>query len=70
MYVCICNAIADGAVKDAIANGSQSVESVYAACGVVPQCGTCGELIQEMIDTHRATTFSKVIPAERVLAPA
>ena len=69
MYVCICNAIADGSVKEAIADGNHSVASVYAACGVAPQCGTCGELIQEMIDAHRTAAFASPVVQE-VMAPA
>ena len=69
MYVCICNAIADGSVQEAIADGNHSIAKVYKACGVTPQCGTCGERIQEMIDSHRAASFVSAAQ-EDIMVPA
>lgn len=53
MYVCICNAICDKTVGQAISDGHSEPDSVYAACGVKPQCGKCAETIEEMIWNHR-----------------
>lgn len=52
MYVCICNAITDGEIDQAIASGHSSVEQIYQACGVTPQCGTCRDEITDMIQAR------------------
>jgi bacterioferritin-associated ferredoxin len=41
MYVCICNALTDTQIRDAIAGGAQRPKEVYAACNCSAQCGCC-----------------------------
>ncbi|MDB5370766.1 MAG: (2Fe-2S)-binding protein [Roseomonas sp.] len=41
MYVCICNALTDRQIRDAIAGGAQRPREVYAACNCNAQCGCC-----------------------------
>ncbi|MCW3473197.1 (2Fe-2S)-binding protein [Limobrevibacterium gyesilva] len=42
MYICICNALTDSHVKQAIGEaGSTRPSEVYAACGCRAQCGNC-----------------------------
>ncbi|NMM45107.1 hypothetical protein HH303_11500 [Rhodospirillaceae bacterium KN72] len=53
MYVCICNAVCDKRVSQAIDAGHDEPDAVYAACGVTPQCGKCAETIEEMIWTKK-----------------
>lgn len=55
MYVCICNAINETAIEDAIERGATSAREVYFALGVKPKCGKCKPEIQDMInDAMRA----------------
>ncbi len=41
MYVCLCNALTDTQIRDAIAGGAQRPKDVYTACGCNAQCGCC-----------------------------
>lgn len=49
MYVCLCNALTDGQVKEAVAAGARRPRDVYAACNCQGQCGTCTRTILGMI---------------------
>jgi bacterioferritin-associated ferredoxin len=49
MYICLCNALTDGQIKDALAAGAKKPRDVYAACNCAGQCGNCARTIQVMI---------------------
>ncbi|MGC6472490.1 MAG: (2Fe-2S)-binding protein [Parvibaculales bacterium] len=60
MYVCICNAINDQQVSQAISRGCKSPLDIYAECGHEPQCGRCMERMWEMLKASPSETY----PAE------
>ena len=41
MYICLCNALSDLQIKQAILDGARRPRDVYAACGCRAQCGAC-----------------------------
>ena len=42
MYVCLCNALTDADVRQAVlACGARRPAEVFSACGCRAQCGTC-----------------------------
>ena len=41
MYVCLCNAISDKAIKKSIANGATSMRELYQEHDIGKQCGKC-----------------------------
>ena len=46
MYVCICNALTDVQVRQAVASADAiTASAVYAACGCRAQCGTCAKTL-------------------------
>ena len=49
MIVCLCNALTDTQLCDAVARGSCRPREVYAACGCKAQCGACTRTILAMI---------------------
>lgn len=49
MYVCLCNALCDKSVGQAIDGGACEPEAVYAALGCAPVCGRCKPTIGSMI---------------------
>lgn len=49
MYICLCNALTDGQIKDALAAGARKPRDVYAHCHCNGQCGTCARTILHMI---------------------
>ena len=50
MYVCVCNAVSDKEVKEAIARGASSVSEVVRSCKAGGDCGSCHGRIQSMLD--------------------
>ncbi len=49
MYVCICKAITDDEIRDAVNNGAQSIAALSKSCGVGTQCGQCKNMAEELI---------------------
>lgn len=55
MYVCLCNALTDGQVQQAVADGAARPRDVYGACGCRAQCSSCARAILAAIrDTAAA----------------
>ena len=50
MYVCLCNAITDGQVRDAASAGATRPKEVFAACGCNAGCAAC---TREMLNLLR-----------------
>ena len=49
MIVCLCNALTEAQLSEAVGNGAQRPREVYAACDCKAQCGTCTRMILSMI---------------------
>ena len=41
MYICLCNALTEAKVKQAVRDGAHRPREVYAAAGCRAQCGGC-----------------------------
>ena len=54
MYVCICNAINERAVRSALDEGAHNAGAVFARNGCAPQCGKCVPEMRGMIRAHSA----------------
>lgn len=54
MVVCVCNAIREKDVRDAVRMGAQSPCQAYAALGRRPQCGQCVPYARAIISAERA----------------
>ena len=53
MYVCVCKAVPQKCVQDAIEGGAETREDVTKACGAGGDCGSCHRYIEKMIDQHQ-----------------
>ena len=49
MILCLCNALSDKQVSDAVRQGAARPRDVYAHCACKAQCGTCTRTILSMI---------------------
>jgi bacterioferritin-associated ferredoxin len=49
MYVCICHGVTERELRDAIADGAHTEESVGVRCGAGTSCGTCLERICDLL---------------------
>jgi bacterioferritin-associated ferredoxin len=57
VIVCLCNALTDTQLSDAVAQGARRPRDVYAACDCKAQCGTCTRTILSLIrDAQQAPT--------------
>lgn len=62
MYVCLCNAISDAMVEDAIDNGARAEEHVYDHHDCEEVCGRCKPMMRSMIAERCGEHL--LIPAE------
>lgn len=62
MYVCVCNAITEGQIKNAIRDGANTMHQLRAELKVTTSCGTCADYVenclQEALD--REMSFSNL----------
>jgi bacterioferritin-associated ferredoxin len=50
MYICLCNALTDRRLKQAMTEaGTETPGEVYAACGCRAQCGKCVRAVLDML---------------------
>ncbi len=52
MYVCVCLAVTDREVREAIESGATTRDAVTRACRAGGDCGACHGMIATMIDEH------------------
>ena len=50
MYVCVCRGVTDDAVEAAVRAGATSLPEVAAATGATVTCGTCHDLVEDVVD--------------------
>jgi bacterioferritin-associated ferredoxin len=49
MYVCLCRAVSETTIVDAIRDGANTVDAVGRACEAGTQCGKCRTTVEFMI---------------------
>lgn len=52
MYVCVCFAVTQSVVQDALQDGATTRDAVTRACGAGGDCGACHGMIATMIEEH------------------
>ncbi|MER1966660.1 (2Fe-2S)-binding protein [Castellaniella sp. GW247-6E4] len=53
MYICVCNAISERQVQEAVAQGAQALSDLQASLGVATCCGHCAETAAEYLPGGR-----------------
>jgi bacterioferritin-associated ferredoxin len=51
MYICICNAVTDRDIRQAVANGACSLECLQERLAVSTCCGQCAEHASECLES-------------------
>ena len=54
MYVCICNAVTEKAVRECARNGACSIDELAYELGVGAGCGCCRDCASEVLRDARA----------------
>jgi bacterioferritin-associated ferredoxin len=53
VYVCVCNGVTDGQIREAAQQGARSVHDLQSCLGVATNCGRCqpyaAELLEEVL---------------------
>ena len=55
MFVCLCKAITDREIHEAVDSGVDHVDQLEEICGVGSGCGSCKDLAQELINSRLST---------------
>lgn len=58
MYVCLCKAITDSQIKQAVENGAHSFREIRDSLGVATVCGSCACAAKELIKTSAKVPLS------------
>lgn len=53
MFVCVCHAVTDREIHEAVDSGIEHVEQLEELCGVGTGCGSCRIVAQELIEARR-----------------
>ncbi len=64
MYVCLCEGVTDGQIREAIYEGCCSYREVRETLGVASQCGKCACLAKQVV----RDTLSEVQQSQGVMA--
>jgi len=64
MYVCICGAVTDSAIRRAVADGARSLRDLSARTGCSTQCGRCVPVAREILDEALAEIGSPKSPVD------
>ena len=59
MIVCLCRAVCERVLDDAIAAGASSVEAVRRVCGAGGDCGACLPMIADWIEQQAAERYPR-----------
>lgn len=54
MYICICNAVTESAIRQAVQAGARSIFDLTAQTGCSTQCGCCANLARQILDEELA----------------
>jgi len=64
VYICLCNAVTEGAVRECAKNGACSLEHLAAELGVGAGCGRCRECAVDVLrDVHGEETALSALGA-------
>ena len=50
MFVCICHAVSDSAIRDAVGEGINNFRDLSFKTGCGTQCGSCVQLARQVMD--------------------
>ncbi|MDX1453711.1 MAG: bacterioferritin-associated ferredoxin [Oleiphilaceae bacterium] len=65
MYVCLCKAVTDHQIHDAVAEGCDTMRGLQRELGVASCCGKCAPCAREVLnDALREQQFKQSLPAQ------
>jgi bacterioferritin-associated ferredoxin len=67
MYVCVCKAVTDTQIKQAINEGSSSRRELFKCLGVGGSCGKCNPYVRGLLEDHNQSLMQN-LPNPSILA--
>jgi bacterioferritin-associated ferredoxin len=67
MYICICGAVTDHQIRDAVRDGAHTLEALRSRLGVASQCGKCTDEVKRIL--HETLAASRPPSRARRRAP-
>jgi len=61
MYVCICNAVTESDIRDAVDNGVRNMKQLSQSTRCATTCGSCKELAVETLQNELANKRANLI---------
>ena len=55
MYICICNAVTETSIRQAVRDGARNIFDLIGRTGCSTQCGRCSDLATEILEDELAT---------------
>lgn len=52
MYVCVCNGVTEGQIREAVVRGAQTIRALRDELGIVDTCGRCAHCAVECLTRH------------------
>ena len=63
MYICICNAVTEKAVRECARNGACSIDELAYELGVGAGCGRCRECCAEFLRSLEQKVIHPLVPS-------
>ncbi|MBD5802634.1 Bacterioferritin-associated ferredoxin [Azoarcus sp. Aa7] len=70
MYVCICNAVTERHIGEAVSEGVSTLRELRTRLGVAGECGRCATCARDCLRTAMEEQTSTAKPAMAAFAPA
>jgi len=64
MYICICNAVTESAIRQAVREGARSVFDLTLRTGCSTQCGTCTDVVRDILEVTLAEMGAERAPVK------
>ena len=62
MILCLCKAVTDREVDDAIRRGARTVDAIGETCGAGTDCGSCVHALEKRIACHGSPATAQRSP--------
>jgi bacterioferritin-associated ferredoxin len=70
MYVCICSAVTDKEIRNAVKAGANDLAALQTELGVAINCGSCADDAAQLIRENRSAVQRPTPPGPRLFNPA
>jgi bacterioferritin-associated ferredoxin len=70
MYICICHAVNDSAIREAVNEGVSSFRDLSTRTGCGTQCGSCIQLAREVMDQALTAAGSPLSAVKLQVVPS